>query len=430
MVEFRPFRGLRYDRPQIDDLGQVVAPPYDVITDEERRRLEALHPSNIVRLILSREQPGDTPTQNRYTRAATLFVEWQRRGILVREEQPAFYLYRQTFTWELRRHIRFGILGALTLEDPAPPDGRIRLHEQTLSAPKADRRLLVEAVRANLSPVFCLYTNTASQTLTTLIRRYAETHQPSVSIEAFAQSHQLWVVTDPELLASAEAAAREQALLIADGHHRYEVGWELRRTYPAILAYLTAVDDPGVVVGPIHRLVHGWPAPPASPRTFAAGRAGPAGGVESLLGDLCRIKPVAAGQPLEAAVRAAPQGPGVFGLYTKGRSLLVSLKDTASLAAKLGVELPGPWQRLDVPLLEALLSRRLGVAAGALEYVHEAAAAQQAVDEGRADAAWLVRPTTLEQITSTVAAGSKMPPKSTFFYPKLLTGLVMNLFTP
>ena len=429
MADFRPFRALRYRPDAAGDIGSVLAPPFDVISAEEQVALHQRSPCNIVRLELAEERPGDDARENRYTRAAATLDEWRRSGVLVQDEQPAFYLYVQEFEHEGKRLRRTALLGRLRLEpwEAGPSPGRIRPHEETMAKPKEDRLQLLRHLRTNVSPVWAVAREIHG----------VESWEPFFDATTpDGQRHTLTTMIDRESIDAFSAALRDQLLYILDGHHRYETAlayrderraqasaWTGEEPENFVLAAVTTQDDPGLVLLPFHRLVR----PQALPadlierleRFFAVDDVTPKSyDGTALLRLLARL----------SAAGASGTAFGALGLE-EGRLHLLTLRDGAAVRALMPERSP-VWQSLDASVLEyAVLRETLGVqpdAPGAIDYTEDAERALREVESGRWPLAFLLNATRIEQMLAVADAGERMPAKSTYFHPKLATGLVLN----
>lgn len=402
MVDANPFRGLRYAAP-LD--ARVYAPPYDIIDAEQRGQLLARSAHNIAHLDV-----GPTPPDPAwYAQAAGTLCDWLAQGVLRRDLKPAFYGYRQAFTWTGCRYIRTGFFARVRL---APWGKDIHRHELTRNQPKADRLQLMRALDMQTSPVFGLLDSDGVHAAPLLERSLSA----STALVQFADDdgveHHLWAISDPNEIAELRRAVASSNVVIADGHHRYETSLALsieRRAAhgpsPAddVLMCLVPRDDPGLLILPTHRVLH----TDAMPH-------------EALLAALHRRFIVAETDlPLERAIAGCPQ---TLGLRLRGASYILR-----ALPGSEGAEL------LDVALLQrCLLEPILGitpaqVAAGDLiSYTVDAQRACAEVDGGKAALAVILNPTPLDVVWQTALKGEVMPQKSTFFHPKLLTGLVMN----
>jgi uncharacterized protein (DUF1015 family) len=449
MAVIAPFSGLRYDLARVGDPSLVLAPPYDVISEPQRLDLEARHPQNVVRLELPRGD-GDA----KYANAAVLLDAWMAEGILRRDERPALYRYVQTFRFPAPQgadagagggagtlYSRQGFFCLVKLE---PFASRVVLpHEHTLSAPKEDRRKLMRAMRTQISQVFGLYRDPERASEVAL--GDVEASPPLLDgTTADGCRHRLWAVTDARAIARVAEVMRPKQILIADGHHRYETMLALRdELRPAGRApgrsgadwgamFLARAEDPGLLVLPTHRLISNLPSASWS---GAALRAGAAPAFEVTLGEEHDVAAIENRLARESRGARGAAGRVVFAVRVAGerQTTWLALRPDADLAA-LG---PPALRQLDVTVLHGvLLGPVLGIDAGALarqsylSYTHDAAQALAEVDGGRAQAAILMNATKVEQVLQACEAGFVLPQKSTYFQPKLATGLVMYRINP
>jgi uncharacterized protein (DUF1015 family) len=399
----RPLAGVHYDPARVGDMARVLAPPYDVISHSMQTALYARSPHNVIRLILPRES-------DRGPAAAAMLRSWMDERILVAHPTPAIYLYSQTFTLnDGTQRRRDGIICRLQLEDFAR--GIVRPHERTLPGPKADRLAILRATGTNLSPIFGLYSR-PEEPVRQLLGAPMGTPLVDANDEVGGSNHRLWRITDAACIARVEEALADETIIIADGHHRYETALAFRDerggAEPAryILAYLANMEETGVVILPTHRLVRG-------PLGMTADE------LESRLVEDFEVWRLASAQP-----RAA----GEIDCALPDRWLRLRARPAAS--ARL-MQLPGVLRGLDIALLHgAVLGPFLGVGPERLDFTHDDTEATQAVREGRAAAAFLLEPPTLAEVRAVCLAGELMPEKSTYFYPKLATGLVFSFVGP
>jgi uncharacterized protein (DUF1015 family) len=419
MAEVKPLHALRYDQERVGSLEQVIAPPYDVIDAELRSRLVAQSPRNVVEIDL----PEDPDGGDVYEHAARTLGEWRQDGTIVHDEDPAFWVLEQDYTapdGSSRR--RRGFFARVRVEDYGA--GRIRPHERTHPGPKEDRLRLTRATRANLSPIFSLFPDPDG--------RAERAIEAATQAEPFARARDhegtanaLWRVADPDAVRELEEALADAELLIADGHHRYEtarvyadeVGGEGDHRY--VLMLLVSLSDPGLLVFPTHRLLTGLKDDTAKQEAVR----------DTLMRDF-DLEPVPTEQ-LEPTVDDGRVRLGYMDSFHKqGYSL--TLKDQ-SIADEALSDKPAPYRRLDTAVLEALvLKGALGMSEddishlNGLGYSKDFADARDAVESGRADAGFFMRATPVEQVREVAEAGESMPPKSTYFYPKVPTGLLFN----
>jgi uncharacterized protein (DUF1015 family) len=418
MADVQPLRALHYDPAVVGSLSDVTAPPYDVIDMAQRAELLARSPFNVVAVDLPHGEPD---VRDPYATAGELFESWQLQGALVRDEAPALWAHTQDYTGpDGQARTRRGFFCRVRIEDYGP--GRVRPHERTHPGPKEDRLRLTRATRANISPIFSLYSDPKQAAWQALSPATADAPWGEVT-DADGTRHRLWRVSDPEAIAAVQDATRDAELLIADGHHRYEtmqayaqeVGGQGEHSY--ILMCLVALEDPGLTVFATHRLVGGLDEQRR----------------ESLAQALARdfeMEEV----PVEQIAPSPGRGPLQLGYIDgrDGRAMRATLKDQAIADAALSEHAPA-YRQLDTGVLETLLLKNaLGLSDddishfNGLFYARDTAEALEMVRTGRYDAAFLMRPTPVEQVRELAAAGENMPPKSTYFYPKLLTGLLFN----
>jgi uncharacterized protein (DUF1015 family) len=415
MAEIQPLRALHYETSVVGPLQQVVAPPYDVIDARQRAELIARSPFNVVAIDLPEGEPDP------YESARELFETWQLQGVLVRDREPALWAHTQDYTGpDGSRLTRRGFFCRVRIEGYGP--GRVRPHERTHPGPKEDRLRLTRATRANISPIFSLFSDPEETAWEAL---EPATHgSPWAEVtDSDGTVHRLWRAGDQAAIAAVQAATRDAELLIADGHHRYEtmeayaeeVGGEGEHRY--ILMYLVAMEDPGLTVFPTHRLVRGLD----SSRQEALAQA--------LRRDF-EIEEV----PVDQITPAPGDGPlrlGYIDAHFK-RPFRLTLKDQSIADAALA-EHSAPYRHLDTGVLEALvLKGALGLSdedishLNGLFYARDTEEALAMVRSGEYDAAFLMRPTRVSQVSELAAEGENMPPKSTYFFPKILTGLLFN----
>ncbi|MBI4340760.1 MAG: DUF1015 domain-containing protein [Candidatus Omnitrophica bacterium] len=404
MVAVSPFRALRYNLQRVADLSTVIAPPYDVIDAEEQERLYQASPYNVVRLILGKQYSNDTEQENRYTRTSRDFSAWRQTGVLAAEPTPAFYLVEQTFRAGGRSATRLGFIALLELNERTPQD--VFRHEATLSAPKADRTKLLEAVPANLEPIFCVYPDEGGLVQAALAKVVAEAAPDAEADSAGGDHLRFWVVTDAQVIAQLSRRLAPASVLIADGHHRFEVSMAHRARYGALMAYFVSMKDPALVVRPIHRVV-------THPAPFEA----------AALRPWCTVEPAASMEEALAWLAGCAE-PGRFALGDGTGWHRVAVTGELMAQWLMSPTVPLGVASLDVSILHGALLPRLGYSD--VTYTAEAAkAATQASRAGRRSA-WLLRGIPLEQVYALAAQGFTLSPKSTYFYPKVPSGLVIH----
>jgi uncharacterized protein (DUF1015 family) len=414
MAEVRPFRGLRYrlDRPEA--AADVIAPPYDVISPAEQEALHARHPHNVVRLELPRDLPGDDAEENRYTRAAGLFRDWLSSGALLREPQPALYVYGQRYEGEGGKQERLGLLAALKIEPYEA--GVILPHEQTFPKHKEDRFQMLSAAGAQFSPIFGLYSAPEARVRAGL-DRIAAGAPAAVAVDREGVEHRLWPVSDGEFIAWLGRVFEGKQVFIADGHHRYETALRYRdarraespdappSAFDSVMTFLVEMDDPGLVLLPTHRMLRGE-LPSAE-------------GLRRKLETYFRVEPVA----LREADSLRHHQIGV--VLPGGETWRLTLLDEGTLE-RLDQEHSPAWRDLDVVLLHRLaLQEALGLEEAEIVYTRDPAEARERAASGEFSVSFFLPPPRVEELKAVAGAGDRMPEKSTYFWPKAITGLVI-----
>ena len=416
MADVRPLEAVHYELGMAGSLDAVIAPPYDVIGPEQRRTLVARSPFNVVEVDLPEAPAGRDP----YEHAAEALEEWLLQGILRRDREPALWAYEQEFTGpDGATRTRRGVLARVRLQPYGP--GGVRPHERTQPGPKEDRLRLTRATRHNLSPIFALHPGDAWSHLAPALGDgpWGEATDDDGTV------HRTWRIADPDVHEAVAAELAEAELLIADGHHRYEtarayeaeVGADDPGPHSYVLMSLVSLDDPGLAVFPTHRLLHDLD--PSQYEPLGTG-----------LRELFEVEEVG----LDAMDPAGETGIGVFGYadshHKQGYRL--RLRDPAVLERAMP-DKPGAYRELDAVVLEELVLRGiLGMsdediaAKRGLAYDSDPASVRAAIESGERDCLFMLRPTPIEAVREVAAAGETMPPKSTYFYPKLATGIVFN----
>jgi uncharacterized protein (DUF1015 family) len=434
MIRIAPFRGLFYNQKKVRDLSKVVAPPYDVISKEEQERLYKKSPYNFIRLDLSQEPDS-------YPAVAQLLSEWLATGIFERDETPAIYFLSHRFKLKSgEQKIRDGFLALTELQDLS--SGAIRPHEKTLDAPKEDRLKLMLACHAQLSPIFTLYSQ-PKQSINRMLAVEVEGVEPFMEIEQDnGEQCRLWRIANAELIEKVQQEMSDQQLLIADGHHRYEATlsyrdwmrrkrdpWNGREAFNFIMAYFANINDDNVVILPTHRLVRGYAHKPfleleEALQTYFYVEQHP----KTPEGKISFLK----------ALKTAAKKHRVIGASFKRdpRYVILRLKNKR-IMQRLAKDLSAPLRELDVSTLHLLiLEHILGmtpdeqVKGENIRYSQDEDLVLQSLEKEDYQAAFILNATKAAEIQTIVAGGEKMPQKSTYFYPKLLSGLVVNKIEP
>ena len=416
-----PFRALMYNRRVAGEPGHLVAPPYDLIGDARQQQLYERSPYNVVRLELGREA-------DRYGAAEKTLVDWMARGVIERAANPAIFQYTQTFDVEGRLMHRTGFIARVRLEEFER--GRILPHERTFPAAKEDRLRLLTALEMNTSSIFGLYSGTHPE-LNRLRERVASREPIIALVDDLGISNELRAIESTDEIAIIQRELESPLILIADGHHRYETALNYRRArchenpsgalqpYDYTMMTLVACDDPGLVILPTHRVVESLPHSAIATFTQHAR-------------EVFDVEEIGHRDAFRA--RLEDSGTGAIGVALKGNStyLILRLRDHSAMKAAMP-NARDEVRQLDVSVLHALVFDRIfGLRAdeirlgGNIEYTIEIGGALGAVAQGRADGAFLMNPPSIQDVERISDAGATMPEKSTYFHPKLLTGLVMN----
>jgi uncharacterized protein (DUF1015 family) len=418
MADVQPLRTLRYDLSAVGSLDAVAAPPYDVIDAGLRAELAAKSPFNVVEVDLPEANGGDP-----YLHAQTTMEAWLQQGIVTREREPAMWAMTQDYMGpDGNSYTRHGFFCRVRVEDYGP--GRIRPHERTQPGPKEDRLRLTRATRANLSPIFSLFPDPDGEAWQALEPATTGSEPYATVTDADGTLNRLWRVSDPDVIARVQSTLADRELLIADGHHRYEtarvyeqeVGGEGEHSY--VLMFLCSLQDSGLTIFPTHRLLTDL----SDENKRQALRSAIERQFDVSEVDADELEPPAGGDRVEF---------GYLDSFHK-RPLRLTLKDQ-SFADDALAGRSDAYRHLDTAVLEALILKgALGMSEDdvankrGLAYSKDFADARDAVESGRADAAFFMRATPVEQVRAVAEAGESMPPKSTFFYPKIPTGLVFN----
>ncbi len=429
MVTLAPFKGIKYNKEKIPHLEDVMSPPYDIITPEMQQKLYKKHKQNYVRLILGKQNDDDTKTDNRYTCAQQLFSKWQQDRILIQSEHPCIYPYTIEYTLNGKAKTMTGFFVLVQID---PTYTTVKPHEKTLSKPKQDRLSLMRACHANLEPIQLLYTD-PKNTITDVIHQAM--NQPIVNVEGYdGFTHKLYQITDEKVIQHLLTFFSNQDIYIADGHHRYQTAINFAQerreetnnddphaSFNYRLIILVNMFDEGLAILPTHRLI-----------TY------PDLNVQQVLSTLSehfsiqeykfkakQTDPSVRGNHIMEEVRKQPYQ---YGLYAGGKYYLLKLKES-SVMKKITPDHSETWQTLDVSILHKLiLEKGMDITDENLEdhvkYTRSNKEAIQWVDDGTYDFSFLLNATQITQLKQIADNGEHMPQKSTYFLPKMLSGLI------
>ena len=428
MASIIPFRGYRFDPEKVGSVSDVVTPPYDRVYPDVQAACYERSPYNIVRIIKGKADSGDDETENVYLRAGETLRRWIDDGVLIRDQGPALYVYHQEYSFDGQRLTRKGVIALGKLE----PE-KVHAHEKTLKGPKEDRLKLVQATEANFGHIFMLYSD-PERVADAVLASAMDGMEPLIeATDGDGNAHRVWRVDEPRAIEQMQNALSERDLYIADGHHRYETavnymtecrarGWKpaAPESFDVRMMTLFNVDEPGMSIRPIHRLIHGLSG--FEPGAFFDAAA-----------DHFVVERHPSFDAMVAATQAG-RGRHTFGCYAGGAYVTLALRDVSVMEGLIAADRSDDYRRLDVTILHAaILERLLGIDVAALEeqrnvtYIVDAAKGIEAVDRGEEQIFLFLNATAADEVIRVADHGEKMPQKSTDFYPKLLTGLVLSV---
>ncbi|MFH1588227.1 MAG: DUF1015 domain-containing protein [Candidatus Diapherotrites archaeon] len=421
MVEIYPFKGIYYNKEKIRNFDEVVSPPYDVVTKEERNAFWAKHQNNAMHLILG-EEIQENKEKNLYAEAGKKFNEWIEKGILLREKKPVLYVYSQEFktkTGEIKK--RKGLIALVKLEEFEK--GIILGHERTLTGPKEDRLNLMREIKGNLSSIFTLYSD-PTKTTQKIIEKYSLMQPFFEAKDHEGILNKAWRITDENEIKKIQNALSERKLFIADGHHRYETALNYFKENPEADKFLTVMidtNDSGLVIFPTHRVIYGI-------KEFELNEL-----IEKIK-EFFEVNEINSKEEKEI-VNALNENKDrhCFALYSEGKTFLLKLKEKLNLTDLMPEIKLKSLRELDVSLLhELILNKCMGISKEMIakkehiDYIKDVTKTIEAVDLKKFQIGFLMNATKMSQVEEVCLAGERMPQKSTYFYPKILTGVIFN----
>ncbi len=439
MAEVIPFRGILYNTRKIQNLAEVVAPPFDVISVQEQIQFHQRHPQNIIRLTLGTITENDTPTNNRYTRAAESLNKWFSDDIIALDNEPAFYLTSVEFYFDGKRVTRYGLIALIRLEPFEK--GIILPHEKTFSKVKSERLELMKACHANFSSIFSLFSDKKNQIFDELKRAASNKSPDIVFTDENEQKHKLWRITDHAVHRKISDGLEDKIVFIADGHHRYETALNYRDwlsagspglngNHPAnyVMMYLCSMEDPGLIILPAHRMLN---EVPAELRDSLIHKAKEHFDITTFPydndqhnGNFAKFTSILKSNTSKNCIGVCMKDRPELHLFTLKPGVMENM---------FGGELPEVIRNIDVTVLTRLIFMELlGFDQARLDneqLIAYSSIAKEAIDSvsaGRHDIAFILNPTKIQQVRDIAKAGLIMPRKATYFYPKVITGQVMN----
>jgi len=421
MAKIKPFRAVTYNQDEIKDLAKVVCPPYDVISPSAQQHFHEISPYNLIHMLLGKDIPGE----DKYKRSAGYFKDWLKNKILIQDERPAIYFYNQQYNLKGERRSRFGFIALLSL------DSSIFEHEHTRLEPKEDRLKLLKAAKANLSPIFVIFPD-SNRIIQRTFNQEIQNKKPFIDIVDIDKvAHQVWRIDSPEVLSRIQASMSKENIFIADGHHRYEVSCAYRdgmkkklgtlsgeESFNYLLAYFTNLDPRGLTIFPVHRLLN-----LGSPLEL--------NNLKVKLSVYFDVEEVKDRVKFFFLMEKGGQTEHVLGMYKDNRYWLLRLKNVKILD-KIIAEKPREYRSLDVCILNYIVLKNiLGIELGDKDKFTFSPHADElidSVDNHTSHIAFFLNPVKAEKIISLALENERMPAKSTYFYPKVLSGLVINKF--
>ncbi|OGX38224.1 MAG: hypothetical protein A3C36_03900 [Omnitrophica WOR_2 bacterium RIFCSPHIGHO2_02_FULL_52_10] len=417
MSNIMPFKAVYYNIKKVKDMAKVVSPPYDVISAEEQDRLHNLSPYNFTHIDFGNDLPTDDKTENKYSRAKRTFSEWLAKNVMVQDEKPGIYFYKQVYKSLGQKYIRMGFISLLELEDEGA--SQVFPHENTHDHAVDDRFKLCDSLKSNLSCIFVCYSD-KHRKVEKIFERHVVSTGPIVDVaDEDRVQHTLWRLDDAALLDKVKGAVVDRQLFIADGHHRYKVAMEYRSKRMArvlnpnghepfnyVMTYFTNMDSRGLQIFPMHRIVKQFPQS------------------LGLLEEFFRIDNVKKREDLPILLARAGRNEHTFGLYTRDGNRLLRLKNK-KLIDEYMTDGSREYKNLDATILKSFVFDRVHIPSEDIIYTKDIDQVMNLVDAHQADAGFIMNPVKITELRAIALNGERMPPKTTYFYPKVLSGLTV-----
>ena len=417
MSHIKPFKAVYYNTSKIKDLSKVVSPPYDVISPEDQDYFHNLSPYNFTHIDFGKDELSDDKTDNKYARAKKIFTDWLEKNILLKDDKPCIYFYKQDYNIFGEKHSRMGFISLLELENEE--DSRVLPHENTHSEAIDDRLKLCESVKSNLSSIFVCYSD-KHRVVEKIFNKHVLTSKPLLMVtDNDGVHHTLWRLDDPGLIKRIDESLSGQQLFIADGHHRYKVALDYRSrrlsrvTSPSgqepfnyVMTYFTNIESKGLKILPMHRIVKHLPKD------------------TSFLEEFFRIDKIKKKEDLTIVLAKAGRNEHAFVLYARDDIKLLRLKSKL-LIDKYVKNGSKEYKALDATILKSFVFDRIKIKSEDIVYTKDIKQVIHFVDERRADAGFIMNPVTIAELKAIALNGERMPPKTTYFYPKVLSGLTV-----
>lgn len=416
MSTVKPFKALFYNIKKVKDFKKVVAPPYDVISAEQQTALHNLSQYNFTHIDFGKDKPNDDKKENKYTRAKEILESWLEKEVMVQDSVPCIYFYKQDYKIMGQKSTRMGFISLMELVDEKK--SKVYPHERTHAHAVEDRLNLAKALNAHLSSIFVCYADRQKK-VEKMFAKYILPTEPLIDVEDDDKvRHLIWRLEDPELIKEVSDSLEDQQLFIADGHHRYKVANEYRELkmsrktnvtgeepFNYVMTYFTNIDSSGLQIFPMHRIVKTFPAD------------------LEFLEEFFRMDKVKNKTELNILLAKAGRNEHAFGLYLKNKFYLLRLKNK-SLIEKIVKEGSKDYKSLDAAILKSFVFDQVGIESDDIIYTKDLNEVLEMVNENKAAAGFILNPVKISQLKTIALNGEKMPPKTTYFYPKVLSGLV------
>lgn len=417
MSALKPFQAVFYNKDKVENLSNVICPPYDVISKDQQEAYYKQNPNNFIRVELTKETPKDTARDNKYTRAKKTYEEWLKKGILIQDKVPCVYFYKQDYKYLGQRYTRTGFLALLNMNDDAGI--KVLPHEHTHAAAKTDRHLLWSTLNSDLSSIFVGYADKNNIVEKIFLKELASQKPYLEATDPDKVKHMIWRLSDPEKIAQISDLLDGQNIFICDGHHRFEVANQIRKdhlkklknptgkeSFNYVMAYYTNMDSKDLQIFPIHRIVKKFPIS------------------VNLLEQYFRIDKIKSKTDLLVLLARAGQNEHAFGLCRKEGLYLLRLK-SKTLIDKVVSEGSRDYRTLDAAILKSFIFDQVGVQSEDIVYSKDPHEVMDIINEGKADAGFILNPVLVKQLKAVAQNDERMPPKTTYFYPKVLSGLTI-----
>jgi len=417
MPRIKPFKALYYNKEKVGDFRKVVAPPYDIISEEEQTFLHNLSPYNFTHIDFGKDQQSDDRSNNKYMRARKLFDEWLDKNVLVQDDENCIYFYKQEYKVQGQKYSRMGFISLMELSDEK--DSKVFPHENTHAHAVDDRYKLTSALNSNLSCIFVCYSD-HHRKVEKIFNKKIISMEPLIDVtDKDGVHHKLWRLSDPALIKEINDSVADQQLFIADGHHRYKMANEYRDAKMAkrsnvtgaepfnyVMTYFTNLDSKDLQIFPMHRIIKKL------------------SGNLSFLDELFRIDKLKSKDDLVLMLAKAGKNEHAFGMYTRDSIQLLRLKNKMMIDEKIK-EGSRDFKSLDATILKYFVLDRLGIKSDDIKYTSDANHVFDMVDTHQADCGFILNPVKISQLKAIALNGERMPPKTTYFYPKVLSGLTV-----